>query len=162
MVYGQILYKEQIAVGGDLFEVAEIVEEVTVKVLNLNYALVALVILLASVIFVIVYKEKIKHVKGLLALKFDKLKRYPLGLLSRYKDKATKKEFEVMDKGLLEAVMKEDIHIDTDIYKSIEMLRNYGYNKQKIRKMLINAGFDLVDIDDAIEAFFERKRHRKK
>ncbi|MBW2976438.1 hypothetical protein KY347_03255, partial [Candidatus Woesearchaeota archaeon] len=79
--------------------------------------------------------------------------------------KSDKKNFEIMDKGLLESVMKKSPHyLDEQIYRNVVMLSREGCEKGEIKKILVNKGYDLVDIDFAIETFRERKslKHRRK
>lgn len=67
-----------------------------------------------------------------------------------------------MNKGLIEAILKKGTgYIDQDIYKNIKMLSKDGYDKQKIRNILLNAGFDLIDVDDALGYYFRRKKKNK-
>ncbi len=73
--------------------------------------------------------------------------------------KAKKFEFELMEKGLLEAVMKkEPLYPNKRIYKKIKKLGKQGYDIIEIRKKLIDKGYDLMDIDYAIETYERRKR----
>ncbi|MEK6984558.1 MAG: hypothetical protein AABX33_08335 [Nanoarchaeota archaeon] len=75
-------------------------------------------------------------------------------------DKQDKEEFKVLDESLLEAVMKEGSNFtNEDTYKYVVKLSEEGYNKDEIKRILINAGLDLIDIDNAIEEFLERKKH---
>ncbi|MBI2647703.1 hypothetical protein HYW99_04445, partial [Candidatus Woesearchaeota archaeon] len=63
------------------------------------------------------------------------------------------------EKGLLEAVMKkEPLYPNKRIYKKIKKLGKQGYDIIEIRKKLIDKGYDLMDIDYAIETYERRKR----